>query len=131
MNTFLLEIVTPKGTFFEGQVQSVNLASSDGAMTIMANHIPIAAPIIPCPLKMVIDGKERICAIDGGLLYHEANKTRIIADFVIDSDKIDRAYVEKKKREAEERIKTSANEVERDLAKLALSKAINQLRVRK
>lgn len=130
MSQFKLEIITPKGNFFSGSVEQLTLSTLDGQITVLAKHAPLVAPLGVCPVLIKHNGKEENFALAGGLLYVDAAQTRIITDSIVAEKDIDPKKVEKEKEEAQKRIQSAANEIERDLAKIALAKAINKLRVR-
>ena len=47
-----LRIVTPKGNYASLNVKSIHIKSVEGEMTILSNHIPIFASIVPCELVL-------------------------------------------------------------------------------
>lgn len=47
MSSFHFEIVAPEKLIFSGSVESVILASSEGEMTVFANHAPLMAMLKP------------------------------------------------------------------------------------
>lgn len=56
MSSFHFEIVAPEKLMFSGSVQSVSLASSEGEMTIFANHAPLMAMLKPGIITVNEDG---------------------------------------------------------------------------
>ena len=130
MSQFKLEIITPKGNFFSGNVDQLTLSTLEGQITVLAKHAPLVSPLGVCPVLIKHNGKEEHFALAGGLLYVDATQTRIITDSIVAAKDIDPKKVEREKEEAQKRIQSASNEIERDLAKIALAKAINKLRVR-
>lgn len=130
MSKFKLQIVTPGGLFYDGSVEQLTLSSLDGQLTILGNHAPLVSPLAVCPVLIKTDSKVENFALAGGLLYVEKERVRIITDSIVHEKDIDVKKTERDREEAEKRINSAANEIDRDLAKIALAKAINKLKVR-
>ena len=43
--SFKLKVITPYGVFFEGDIDSLNICTSQGYLTILPNHIPLVTPL--------------------------------------------------------------------------------------
>ena len=43
----LAKIVTPRGTYSEVDVKSISLRSVEGQMTLLTDHLPIFASLVP------------------------------------------------------------------------------------
>jgi F-type H+-transporting ATPase subunit epsilon len=52
-----LEIITPERTFFNGEVESVIIPTSDGFMSIQKMHEPMVIVLSIGVMKLQIDGK--------------------------------------------------------------------------
>ena len=66
-----LLIVTPYEDFFEGQVDSVRIPTSDGEFGFMAGHTPFVAALEPGACALTANGKTRYCMLSEG--YCEIN----------------------------------------------------------
>ena len=66
-----LLIVTPYEDFFEGQVDSVRIPTSDGEFGFMAGHSPFVAALEPGACALTTNGKTRYCMLSEG--YCEIN----------------------------------------------------------
>lgn len=58
-NNLYVEIVTPYGMFFEGQVEMVVITAKDGQIGIMAGHTPLIAALTPGEIRLKTDGSWR------------------------------------------------------------------------
>ncbi len=61
-----LEIVTPYGIFYEGDVDSVTVRVIDGEMGIMSMHTPLIAALVPGETRMLENGIWRHCLTTNG-----------------------------------------------------------------
>ncbi len=66
-----LLIVTPYEDFFEGQVDSVRIPTSDGEFGFMAGHTPFVAALEPGACALTANGETRYCMLSEG--YCEIN----------------------------------------------------------
>ena len=125
-----LKIVTPRGRYLEKKVKSIHLTSVEGEMTVLVNHMPIFASILPCELVLVDESDTRLeYALSGGFFHLEKNEAMLLTDAIegkgdIDIERAKRAY-----RRARDRIdkKDSATNMKR--ANLALVRAMNRSHV--
>ena len=55
MNNIKLEIYTPDGILFNGEVYSVTLPGTNGLFTVLKNHGPIISSLIEGQIKFVVN----------------------------------------------------------------------------
>ena len=80
MNTFMLNITSPDGKLFEGEVQMVTARGVEGDLAILAGHIPFITSLQPCDCKVVLeDGSEKIGTADGGILTVSPEKVNLLS----------------------------------------------------
>ena len=67
MNTLKLNISTPDGDAFAGEVAKLDLRGIEGELAVMAGHVPFLTAVKPghCDI-MLPDGEEKKAVIDGG-----------------------------------------------------------------
>lgn len=75
-----LKIVTPNGILFDGDVESVNVKTTEGYIGILEWHIPIVANIDIGPMTYKVNGKVRNLSVSGGLLISNLHEVRVISD---------------------------------------------------
>lgn len=69
MNTFLLNIASPDGKIFSGEVISITLRGVEGDFAILAGHIPFITNVIPNKCILVLpDGTVRNGRTEGGMI---------------------------------------------------------------
>lgn len=126
---FSLEIVTPEGLEFEGEVESVTVPGAMGQFQVLYNHAPIISEVEIGVIRFN-DSRddETIYATSGGFVQVLDNKVSIIVETAEASGSIDvqRALAAKKRAEADlvQRDRIAAKK-----AQLALQRAVNRLRV--
>lgn len=80
MNTFLLNITSPEGKMFSGEVQMVTARGVEGDLAILAGHIPFVTTLKPCDCKILLaDGSEKTGTADGGILTVGAEQTTLLS----------------------------------------------------
>ena len=69
MNTFRLNISSPDGDKFSGEVVNLSLRGAEGDLAVMAGHIPFVTSVKPGECKIIFEnGEEKLGITDGGLL---------------------------------------------------------------
>lgn len=80
MNTFLLNITSPDGKMFSGDVQMVTARGIEGDLAILAGHIPFVTTLKPCDCKIIAeDGSEKVGTADGGILTVSPEKVTLLS----------------------------------------------------
>lgn len=75
-----LKIITPDGIFFNGNIDSVTLKTTEGYITILEWHTPLVANIAISSMRYKINNQVRNLSIAGGLLISTLHEVRIISD---------------------------------------------------
>ena len=77
------KVVTPKGEYLKQEVKSIHVKTVVGETTILPNHMPIFASLVPCKLVLKNENdEEEIFAISGGFLQFNKNEGMILADAI-------------------------------------------------
>ena len=84
LNTLKLEIYTPNGVLFDGEVTSVTLPGTKGFFTVLYNHGAIISSLTGGKIKYTIDD-EKIFAIDvsGGFVEVKNNIVTVCLETII------------------------------------------------
>jgi F-type H+-transporting ATPase subunit epsilon len=122
MNTFHLEIVTPDGPTFKGEVESLVLPAWEGQLGVLPGHEPMVVVMKPGPLRYQTSGKEEWVAVSGGFAQIAQDKVILLAETAEIAEAIDaaraKAKVGEKQHALNERHGMSAEEVSRMEASL-------------
>ncbi|WP_158276844.1 MULTISPECIES: ATP synthase F1 subunit epsilon [Solirubrobacterales] len=57
--TFTVEVLTPEGEVFAGDVEMVSTRTETGSIGIRANHAPLLGMLAPAELRLYADGEEQ------------------------------------------------------------------------
>lgn len=78
-----LEILSPEGLVFTGEVLSVSVPGSYSAFTILKNHAPIISSLSKGVVSYVLDGDgEKEILIDGGFVEVDNNVVTICIETI-------------------------------------------------
>lgn len=97
------QIVTPERVVLEEDIRQVSLPTKSGEITVLPDHIPLVAGLMPGVLEIKTkDGQSEIIAVSGGFLEVQKNKVVILADTAERGHEIDLERAEEARRRAEE-----------------------------
>lgn len=77
-----LKIITPDGIFFNGPVDSVNIKTTEGYITLLEWRTPLIANIAIAPMMYRINGHPHYLNIAGGILISTLHEVRVISDTI-------------------------------------------------
>ena len=90
MRAFKLEILTPSGQSFSGDVTGIYLRTTDGAVGILAGHTDFLAGVTECTVKLIdADEKEQYAYCGGGFFRVSEGEATLIADEFVFAKDID------------------------------------------
>ncbi|HEX2096241.1 MAG TPA: ATP synthase F1 subunit epsilon [Solirubrobacterales bacterium] len=104
-STFEVEVLTPEGEVFEGEVRQVSTRTAVGEVGILANHAPLLAALRPTELRLhVSDAETRRYAQAHGWLQVFGNRARLLVEEAIDPEELDEATLKEQLADAEQRL---------------------------
>ena len=128
MSTFLLEIFTPFGKFYDRYVDEIIVQSDDFVLGILPNHAPLISKVKVSKLYIIQNGERKCYAVGEGLINVSKDGVTLLLESIEGKEDIDIDRARDTKRRAEERLATLVNiDVER--AKRALNRANNRISV--
>lgn len=125
-----LKIIDLDGVYFSNDVDLVNVVTSSGNLTILANHLPLISNIKISNLYIKEDGVITKFAIAGGTLFVSETECKIITPAIEKDSEIDFTRAIKAKERAEERIAMNSDDIDLKRAEISLKKALNRLSLR-
>jgi F-type H+-transporting ATPase subunit epsilon len=124
-----LEIITPERTFFNGEVESAIIPTSDGYMSIWKMHEPMVIVLSIGAMKLQIDGEWMECTTSAGFVEIRPDRTVIFSQAVEWPYEIDLRRAQEAKEQAEERMRQKQSYQEYMQNQIALARAMVRLRV--
>jgi F-type H+-transporting ATPase subunit epsilon len=101
---FEVEILTPEGEVFNGEVSQVSTRTAGGEIGILANHAPLLAALKPTELRLFEgDGEPRRFAQAHGWLQVFGNHARLLVEEAIAPEDLDAGTLKEQLADAEQR----------------------------
>jgi F-type H+-transporting ATPase subunit epsilon len=102
---FEVEVLTPEGEVFSGEVSQVSTRTKVGEIGILANHAPLLAALRPAELRLHLDGAEtRRYAQAHGWLQVFGNHARLLLEEAIAPEDLDAGVLKEQLADAEQRL---------------------------
>jgi F-type H+-transporting ATPase subunit epsilon len=100
-----VEVLTPEGEVFSGEVDQVSTRTAVGEIGILANHVPVLAALEPTELRLHVSGSEvERYAQAHGWLQVFANHALLLVEEAIPPDQLDSSRLQEQLKDAEQRI---------------------------
>ncbi len=127
LKKFRLEVISPERVFYTGDVEMIELNTTEGEIGIYADHIPLTTIVAPGVLTITESSGEdgiKEAAVLEGFLEILPDKVTILAQSCEWPDEIDMNRAIEAKARAERRIKSTDTQVNMTRAELALRKSL-------
>lgn len=122
-----LKIIDLNGVYLDSEVDLVNVVTTNGTLTILANHLPLIANIKISHMYTKTNGVILNYAIAGGVLFVSESECKIITSAIENASEIDFTRASNAKDRALERLKNKDENTDVKRAEIALTRAINRL----
>ncbi len=133
MATIHFQIATPEKVVFSADnVESISLPTKMGEITILPNHLPIVASLVPGEARVKVGGQEILIAVSGGFIEVRPGKVVVLADSAERAEDIDEKRAEEARQKAHELMQQKRTEafdytglavkLEKELARLRVFK---------
>lgn len=132
------ELITPERTLFRLSVDQVTLPTAMGEITVLPNHVPLVAELVPGILHLKRGSDEEEVAVSGGfVLIDESGRIRVLSDTAERGEELDLTAIEEAKTRAEsvmretmrvddESFAAAAAALEREFARERLARRIQR-----
>ncbi len=123
--TFQLEVISPERIFYTGDVEMVELTTTEGDIGIYAGHIPLTTIVAPGVLT-ITESRDSLkeASLLEGFMEITPEKVTILAQSCEWPDEIDVNRAREARDRAERRIKSNDSNVNMSRAELALKKSL-------
>jgi F-type H+-transporting ATPase subunit epsilon len=125
LKKFQLEVISPERVFYTGEVEMVELTTTEGDIGVYADHIPLTTIVAPGVMTITEQGDQmREAAVLEGFMEITQEKVTILAQSCEWPEEIDINRAREAKERAERRIKSSDENINMVRAELALKKSL-------
>lgn len=122
---FLLEVISPERVFYTGDVEMVELTTTEGDIGVYADHIPLTTIVAPGVMTITEGGGSlKEAALLEGFMEITQTKVTVLAQSCEWPDEIDINRAREAKDRAERRLKTNDESINVTRAELALKKSL-------
>jgi F-type H+-transporting ATPase subunit epsilon len=102
---FEVEVLTPEGQVFDGEVRQVSTRTAVGEIGILANHAPLLAALRPAELRLhVSESETKRYAQAHGWLQVFGNRALLLVEEAIAPEDLDQATLKEQLADAEQRL---------------------------
>lgn len=103
-----VEVLTPEGEVFNGEVRQVSTRTAVGELGILANHTPLLAALQPAELRLHIsDSETKRYAQAHGWLQVFGNHAKLLVEEALAPEDLDATTLKEQLADAEQRLKES------------------------
>lgn len=132
LKKFRLEVISPERIFYSGEVEMLELTTTEGEIGIYADHIPLTTIIAPGVMTITETGNQlKQAAVLEGFMEITQDKVTVLAQSCEWPDEIDIHRAQEAKARAERRLKSTDENISMSRAELALRKSLTRLEVAK
>ena len=128
MKTFLLEIYTPYGKYFDRYVNELVIQTEEYVLGILPNHTPLVAKVKTSKMEIIQNGQKKCYAIGEGLINVKKDGVVLLLESIESKEEIDVDRAKDAKKRAEERLNQRVN-IDIERATKALIRANNRISV--
>jgi F-type H+-transporting ATPase subunit epsilon len=103
-----VEVLTPEGEVFNGEVRQVSTRTAVGELGILANHAPLLASLAPTELRLhVSDSETKRYAQAHGWLQVFGNHAKLLVEEALEPEQLDAGALKEQLADAEQRLAES------------------------
>lgn len=128
MAGFKLLILTPKGKFFEDEVESVKFSNNISRIEILAGHISYMSEIIPSIIEIKQKGMNKRAVASSGVFEFNKDRATMMVDAAEWPEQIDHERALSAQQRAKDRVKSRNAGIDSARAEFALQRAVARIK---
>jgi F-type H+-transporting ATPase subunit epsilon len=110
---FHVEVLTPEGKVFDGEVEMVSTRTTTGSIGVLAHHMPLMGILEPTELRLYRGESDVEKYAQGeGYLQVVENRALVLVEEAIKPDDLDTSDIESRLRDAEQQLETAEEDSE-------------------
>ncbi len=129
MKSFQLNVVTPDGLIYDGEVESLTVRTTDGDVEFLAGHIDYMASLGVGRARIIKDGKELFAAVSGGFITVKGSRADLVAITFEFAEDIDLRRAEAARDKAREALSGAHDNTAIEIAQAKLKRALTRINV--
>ena len=129
MRAFHLEIVTPDGSAFDGEAESLLVRTDSGDVEILAGHADYIAALAVGRARIRTSDGDRLAAISGGFLSVDKKSVKLVATTFEFAENIDINRAKLAKENAQAALTRAKDDRDILIAKAKLARAASRIDV--
>ena len=129
MKPFHIEIATPDGLCYDGEIDSLLIRTDDGDVEILAGHTDFLTTLSTGRARIIKNGESRFASASGGFISVSRYGVKVAAITFEFADEIDLKRAEIAKENAELALHSARDERDERIAKAKLARALNRINI--
>lgn len=121
---FTLEIITPLGTFFKGEIIHVRAPGVEGDFGVLADHAPLMAGLRPGRLQVEDPDESFDFVMTGGFFEVHGNRAVVLAENCFRKEDVDLERATNARNRALQMLAEAKTPEEQEIARTNLAKAL-------
>jgi F-type H+-transporting ATPase subunit epsilon len=110
---FKVEVLTPEGQVFDGEVEMVSTRTDTGSIGVLAHHAPLMGILEPTELRLYKSESDVEKFAQGeGYLQVVDNRALVLVEEAIRPDDLDKSDIESRLRDAEQQLEQAEKDSE-------------------
>ena len=110
---FHVEVLTPEGQVFDGEVEMVSTRTVTGSIGVLANHAPLMGILEPTELRLYQSDSDVVKFAQGeGYLQVVDNRALVLVEEAIKPDDLDKGDIESRLKDAEQSLEGAEKDSE-------------------
>ncbi len=129
MNRFHLEIITPTRSAYEDDVDGIVVPTAQGAMGVLAHHMPLFSTLTEGEIKINSREKELYLSIGGGFIEVVKTRVSILVSSAVHAHELNEAEIHKAQQSARDALSRKVKGAELLDAQAILRRSLMELKV--
>lgn len=121
-------VVSASKELYYGDITALSATGYNGELGILAGHIPLITLLKPGVMQITtVDGSKEIIYVKGGILEVQPHMVTVLADAAERASDLDETKIIEARREAERMLTNQSNNLQVNMALVALAESVAQL----
>lgn len=128
MSKFELEILSPEGSAFKGDVSSISLPTSSGIITVLPGHTNLVTKLQEGDILISCSEGEKKITVTGGFVEISNNHVNVVAEFAVPADEANKYKIEQAMKLAKDMKEKQKDSLDMSVVESQLKKAVFELK---